>query len=91
MTSPKTHGISMNPMKKVTDPHSIRLIETPSSREAKPAGVICGAGGRLLDEEGAASDAGGAMRDSSPEKETGVGADRMRLSTTVDSSYRALD
>lgn len=75
----------MNPMKKVTDPHSIIVNETPISCETNPAGVI----GGLLDEEGA--DTGGEMRDSPPENEIGVGCDRRRLRTKADSSYKTPD
>ena len=43
----------MKPMKKVTDPQSIRAIEIPSISEANPAGEICvAAGGGRLDEDG---------------------------------------
>ena len=31
----------MKPMKKVTDPQSIRAREIPKSSDANPAGVIC--------------------------------------------------
>lgn len=91
IASPNTHGISMNPMKKVIDPHSIIAKETPSNSQANPAGVICGSGGGgcLLDQEGPAAD--GAIRESSPDIEIGVGGDRMRLRTTADSSYRNPD
>lgn len=53
MTSPRTHGINRKPMKKVTDPQSIRASEIPSSNEANPAGDICVAGEDLreMDEE----------------------------------------
>lgn len=45
----------MNPIKNVTDPQSIKASEIPRSREANPAGEICGivvavAGGRLEEE-----------------------------------------
>lgn len=39
----------MKPMKKVTDPHSIRASDIPSISEANPAGVICATG--LLDDD----------------------------------------
>lgn len=41
ITKARIHGIMKNPMKNVTDPQSIKAIEIPRSREAKPAGVIC--------------------------------------------------
>lgn len=88
INSPNTQGISMKPIKNVTDPHSIRVNEAPSSSEANPAGVICGDG--LLDEqEGDA--VGGAMRDDSAENEIGVWDNRRRLRTKAESSYRTPD
>ena len=40
MTNPRTHGINTNPMKNVTDPHSINASDIPNSKEANPAGDI---------------------------------------------------
>lgn len=48
MNNPITHGNNMNPMKKVTDPHSIRDNEIPNINDANPAGVICATGALRL-------------------------------------------
>lgn len=40
ITKPITHGISINPMKNVTDPQSIKVKEIPSINIANPAGDI---------------------------------------------------
>jgi hypothetical protein len=42
MTNPRTQGINRNPIKKVTDPHSIKVNDIPNSNDANPAGVISG-------------------------------------------------
>lgn len=42
-----THGKSMKPMKKVTDPQSIRDNEIPSINDANPTGVIGGTAAAL--------------------------------------------
>lgn len=47
MTRPITHGISMNPITKVTEPQSMSASEAPRRSEAKPAGDIRGGGRRL--------------------------------------------
>jgi hypothetical protein len=39
MTNPITHGMSMKPSMKVTDPHSIIAKETPKRRDAIAPGV----------------------------------------------------
>ncbi|WOK96624.1 hypothetical protein Cni_G05331 [Canna indica] len=47
MTNPITQGISMNPIKNVTNPQSIKVRDAPRRSEANPAGDICAHGRRL--------------------------------------------
>lgn len=75
----------MNPIKNVTDPHSIKAIEIPSINEAKPAGEICGGADDLLREE---SD--GIAGDWS-DNGIGKGGERSRLRTRDESSKKILD
>lgn len=63
----------MNPIKKVTDPHSIKARDIPSISEANPAGVIWAADVLLVDGDWS-------------EYGIGVGGDRRMLSTSADSS-----
>lgn len=79
MTKPRTQGINMNPIKKVTDPHSINEIDIPSISQANPAGgivVIDAVRGR-----GILSGAAGWS-----EKGSGIVGNRRRFRTSANSS-----
>lgn len=67
----------MNPMKKVTDPHNIKERDIPSISQANPDGDIV-----VVDVEGRCS----LLAGSGDWSEKGIGGDRIRLSTSVDSS-----
>jgi len=87
MTSPRTHGINMKPMKKVTDPQSISANEIPRSSEANPAGEICGIGVDRRDDDDDDDDvvvtsAAGEWS----ENGIGDGGDRRMLRTRAESS-----
>lgn len=93
ITSPSTQGINTNPMKNVTDPHSISARESPSISDANPAGVICGAGdlpAPAADGDGGGTGTGGGGGGSS-EKGAGAGGERRRLKVRAESSRRTLD
>jgi len=84
MTSPRTHGINMKPMKKVTDPQSISANEIPRSSEANPAGEICAAGDDRRDDDDDVVDTASAVEWS--ENGIGDGGDRRMLRTRAESS-----
>lgn len=66
----------MNPIRKVTEPQSIKDSEIPNSKEANPAGVIEGTGGRR--DEDTAGGVVGITGDWS-ENSNGVGGERRML------------
>ena len=80
----------MNPMKKVTDPHSIKASEIPSISDANPDGVICG-GGAPLRGAGASDEDGDGDWRWSERWIAGEGGYRRILSMRDDSSYKTPD
>ncbi|KAH7859617.1 hypothetical protein Vadar_003313 [Vaccinium darrowii] len=76
----------MNPMKKVIQPHSIRVSKVPNSRDAnqQPGDIW---GGRI----DGGTDCGGCTARESLEKLIGVGGDRRMLRIRAVSSTKALD
>ena len=94
MIKPRTHGINKNPMKKVTDPHSIRANEIPSIKDANPAGVICATAASdddRLDADAAADLVVVIGAGESSENGIGDGGDRRILRTRAESSWKTLD
>nr|POE60046.1 hypothetical protein CFP56_03637 [Quercus suber] len=41
MIKPRTYGINKNPMKKVTNPQSIRANKIPNNKDANHVSIIC--------------------------------------------------
>ena len=41
MIEPRTYGINKNPIKKITNPQSIKANEIPNIKDANPVSVIC--------------------------------------------------
>ena len=91
---PKTYSINKNPMKKVTNPQSIKANEIPNIKDANPVDVICVTTTSVNDRLDANAVADLVMvinaRDSS-ENKIGIGGDCRIIRPRADSSWKTLD